>query len=487
MVVHLALVFAASLSVVPQDRPADCATSQECRQLALQAAERQDFEAFHDLAWRALRKGSAKDTELMAMLARAQSLSGRPLDSLVMLERLLALGVTTDAATNDDFRRVRALPAWPEFEQRVAAAMAVTSSGDRAGAAAAVRPPAAAPVTGVGEAGGAGAKGAGRSRARPGAKAMPSATGTLPPAAGASDAPLAGDAAEALRFTTLSFVPAGLAYDRVSNRFIVGDFDERKLTVVDEASQRVANLAGAQSAGFGSIAALEIDAREGDLWVVSSPVPGGAAPPGTDERTPAPSAILHKLQLISGRVLYAVALEPSFGVARFTDVAVTPHSSVLVLDAAGRRVFVTPAKGRRLELALQLDVAAPSSLAPESDSVVYIAHAGGVLRADLDARKARAVSASSGVSLSGLTRLRWHRGALLGVQTSEDGSHRIVRLKLDGAGLRVTAVDVLDRSLQMPDPTAASLAGDVFYYLAAPAPGGARLRCETIVRRVTVK
>ena len=63
---------------------------------------------------------------------------------------------------------------------------------------------------------------------------------------------------------------AGLAYDAVSRRFIVADREARKLTVVDEFSQHVANLASAQSAGFGSIAALEIDTRQGNLWVVST-------------------------------------------------------------------------------------------------------------------------------------------------------------------------------------------------------------------------
>ena len=55
----------------------------------------------------------------------------------------------------------------------------------------------------------------------------------------------------------------------------------------------------------------------------------------------------------------------------------------------------------------------------------------------------------------------------------------------DPQGTRVTARTVLDQSLQMPDPTAASLTGDTFYYLAG-GPSSA-LRAETIVRRVTVK
>ena len=91
-------------------RAQDCREWQECRQLALDAAARQDFNAFHDLAWRTLQAGPKNDPALMTMLARAQSLSGRPHDALVMLQRLAAMGVVTDAATSDDFSGVRALP-----------------------------------------------------------------------------------------------------------------------------------------------------------------------------------------------------------------------------------------------------------------------------------------------------------------------------------------------------------------------------------------
>ena len=61
----------------------ECREWQECRQLALAAAERQDYNAFHDLAWRALQAGPKNDPALMTMLARAQSLSGRPGDAQI--------------------------------------------------------------------------------------------------------------------------------------------------------------------------------------------------------------------------------------------------------------------------------------------------------------------------------------------------------------------------------------------------------------------
>src|SRR5580765_7091380 len=101
-------------------RASECNDWHACRQSALEAAERHDYEAFHDLAWRTVQTGPPKDPALMYLLARAQALSGRPHDALVMLERLAELGVPSDADTNDDFSRTRQLPAWPEVSARIA-------------------------------------------------------------------------------------------------------------------------------------------------------------------------------------------------------------------------------------------------------------------------------------------------------------------------------------------------------------------------------
>src|SRR4051812_35272440 len=56
---------------------AGCVDWRACRELALAAAERGEYETFHDLAWRAVQTGPPKDPALMYLLARAQALSGR--------------------------------------------------------------------------------------------------------------------------------------------------------------------------------------------------------------------------------------------------------------------------------------------------------------------------------------------------------------------------------------------------------------------------
>src|SRR3954470_24986093 len=119
---------------------AGCADVADCRAQAQAAAARGDYEAFHDFAWRAVQKGRRNDPELMYLVARAQALSGRPDDALVMLGRLADLGVPIDAATSPDFASVRQLKAWPELEAKLSGTPVAAAPADPAPAASSPSP-----------------------------------------------------------------------------------------------------------------------------------------------------------------------------------------------------------------------------------------------------------------------------------------------------------------------------------------------------------
>src|SRR5439155_6667965 len=288
MIVAL-LVLVVPLSQSPRD--AGCSEWRDCRQLALAAADRGEYETFHDLAWRAVQIGPPNDRSLMYLLARAQSLSGRPHDALVMLQRLAELGVASDADTNNDFRRTRQLAGWPEVAARI------------------------------------------HGLAHPDAPRAADAAAASP---SSSSAP----APEAVRFSTEGFVLAGLAYDAVSHRFLLGDQLGRKLIVVGEGSNHPIDFVRADSAGFQEISAIEIDARRGDLWVTS----------GADR-----GAMLHKLQLVSGRPLKTFHVDADLGPVKLVDLAVTPSGMVLVLDSANRQLLALRAGGTSLERVTQMN------------------------------------------------------------------------------------------------------------------------------------
>ena len=281
-----------------------------CRRMAEAAQQAGDYEAFHDLAWAAYRKGKSNDAALMLLVARAQSLSGRPGDALVMLERIAAVGGSTDVASSDDFARVRALPRWQEVAAKFGAvsadapaksdpippAKAVPSATEKPVAPA--KEPAAPPKP---------AASPKPETTKPKETAAPKSPAATPPEAAKpanpgttpAEDPAAKPAAKGgkkdttpLSFTTV-LTPGALAYDAVSKRFIIADRKARRVAVVDEHTGQVATLVGAQGA-LGEITGMAIDPQQGDLWVVS-----------VEDAQPT----LNRLQLISGRVLSSTPLD----------------------------------------------------------------------------------------------------------------------------------------------------------------------------------
>jgi hypothetical protein len=420
-----------------QSPPPACADAAACREAAAAAAARQDFEAFHDLAWRTAQKSRPNDPEVMYLLARAQSLSGRPGDALVMLRRLAQMGVATDAKTSDDFRRVRELPAWRELEELM--------SGAAASAPVTAPPPAPKPAA---------------------AAPKPAPAAPAPPAIETRSAEETGDVGvgeETMRLASAPLEPVGLAYDSASRRFVVGDSQDNKLIVADEVFNHVNDLIGAASGGFGRLSAVEIDTRRGDLWVTSTDANGVAS--------------VHKLQLVSGRVLARLDMPDSLKPIVISDFAVLDSGALLLLDSAGGRLVPVKSVAGPFERSIPLEVTGASSLAA-ADGRVYVAHERGLSVVELPAGRVVEIAAPPGASLAGLRRIRWTRGTLLALQQQGD-STRMVRIRLSRRGQTATAIDALDRGAASAG-TALTISRDAAYYVAATKDGPA-------IRRVRLR
>jgi hypothetical protein len=480
----LLALLASSSAVQAVPPPADCHEWHECRDRALEAAARHDYEEFHDWAWRTVQTGPKHDAANLFMLARAQSLSGRPHDALVMLERLAEMGVAIDAASNDDFRSVRTLDGWPAVRSLIfvvglsgpaidpatlASSVFATQPAPRARKTArqsrpvvARSKPVPAPPTPP-------AAAASASDTLAAAEASSAAASTLPPSKR--------EVEDILRVAGRSFAPAGLAYDRVSGRFVLADRDDRKLLILDERSKHVVDLVDAASAGFYEITALEIDARRGDLWVVSA-----NAAPSKDE----PTTLLHKLQLVSGRPLATLPLPRRFGPARFVDVAVSASGTVFVLDTSAGRIFVLPPGGRRFDTTASLALESPVSLAPVDDRILYVAHADGLVRVDRVTGRASAVRAAKTTPLSGLEHIRWDRNGLVAIQRTSSDERRVVSIALPGAGQRATALTVIQSAVPLVDPTTLTVSeGDIYFLTRERQTSGSD--GEMVVRRARVR
>ena len=452
---HLMLAVCLSIQAPASSPQTECQDWQECRQQALDAAARHEYERFHDLAWRTVQKGPPRSPELMFLLARAQSLSGRPHDALVMLGRLAAAGFMTTAATSPDFERARSLPEWAEARSQLALAWVRIDQLPMASGR-----PRRSRSTGLPSS--PSAYRAGVSTTRPGLVAPGAPDRPVAPP-GASSIPPPLSVEEVLRLPSGSMKPAGLAHDGVSGRYVLADSAHRKLVIVDERAHHLVDLVDATSAGFNDITALVIDARRGDLWVVSGSEADGEH---------AAASVLHRVQLISGRPLASWPLPKSFGPARFADVDVGDGDTVFVLDEIGRRIFPVSPRTGRFGTPLRVPFEGLTSLAIAGNRVAYVAHAAGIARVSLTGGPAVAVRSAPGVELKGFERVRWDSGRLVGIQKLTDGSHTPVRLRLTAAGTRVIAADIIETPSPIDDPTTVAISGDSFYFVTREEPAG---------------
>src|SRR5688572_11577897 len=478
----LALLCAGTLTITAEAQTPDCRDGQQCRELALEARARGAYEAFHDLAWRAVQTGRPNDPDLMYLLARAQALSGRRRDAVIMLRRLAESGFAIDA-TDEDFRRVRELADWQYIVALANRSRTVAANPAPAPAVATAPAPGPAvlpskPIRSATRA--AVPRLAPRSSppaaTSPAALAGPPAAATAPPNKPlAAAAPGAAAAAapppavarrmppltpavveEAARFSTGPFTPAGIAYDAISRRFLFGDLAGRRLFVVGEGSERTVDLVRADStgSGFDDVTAIAIDAKRGDLWVASTAADGG-------------SGAIHRLQLISGRALTKLAV-PVQGSMRLSDLAVIGDGTLFILDSSAPRVLALRPGASVVEPLMPLTTPNPTSLAvDEGGQRAYVAHGEGIVRLDLQARRSSPLTAGNGIALADFDYIRLHRDSLVGSQAQPDGSRGIVRLQLNGERRAVSAAALLETfSADTGAAMEATISGDDLYYFA---------------------
>jgi hypothetical protein len=274
---------------------------------------------------------------------------------------------------------------------------------------------------------------------------------------------LVGASEPAFTLPEQDLITEGVAYDPRSRAFFVSSVRKRKVVrrgpdgAVSDFTRPADNLFSALG--------LAVDAPRRALWVTTSVNPPMEGYRKEDDGRS--SLVEYDLDTRAVRR----RLPPPEGIdkALLSDLTVAPGGDVFVADPNAGRIYVL----RRGETALRVltdagPIGSAQGLTPSADGSVLFAadYVQGIVRVDPRTGAATLLPVPEDTAVTGIDGLVFHAGTLVGVQNGIR-PHRVVRLRLDPAFTRVTAVETLVRNHpDFDEPTLATVVDGVLYYVA---------------------
>jgi len=260
--------------------------------------------------------------------------------------------------------------------------------------------------------------------------------------------PVVAAAKPAFTIHIADLIPEGLAADPVDGSLYMSSIYHRKIVKILP-DGKVSDFIAEGQDGILSVLGLKVDPRDRSVWAAS-------------ER-------LDKTSLFhfdsSGKTI-AQYLPEEPGKHGFNDLVITSGGQVLVTDSTDNSVYSLPAGGKKLVRYALGNRAFPNGIALSPDgTTVYVAHAFGIARMNVDGTGLAELPAPAGISLAQADGLYFWNGGLIAVQNGY-GPNRIVYLALAADGKSVTAGKLLEyRSSNLDLPTTGAILNGSFYYM----------------------
>jgi len=269
-----------------------------------------------------------------------------------------------------------------------------------------------------------------------------------------------GAPARAFRLLSPAFIPEGIAYDRERKHFFVGSVHERRIQRVrrDDTEQEFT------AAGLWAALGMAADAQRRLLWVATAAVPEMK---GADPAELGRTALL-AYDLDSGAAKHRFALDGP-GPHALGDVAVLKDGTVYATDGQGGMLYRLDAKaGALVPVTRPGALSSPQGIAPDRrERGLYLAdYTQGLFWFDLKTQELTRIEAARKVSLYGIDGLARYGDQLIAIQNGVR-PHRVVRLRLDNVGRKVTGASVLAASREeFDEPTLGVVVDQRFYFVA---------------------
>jgi sugar lactone lactonase YvrE len=276
-----------------------------------------------------------------------------------------------------------------------------------------------------------------------------------------------GNAAVALVIPDTAFLPESVARDPATGALYVGSLARHEVvrfTRDASGAARAERIAGPDD-GLLRVVGIKLDSARRRLWFATWE-------PGFDSAASPARRVTHTRLFAKDLATGALArytLADSLHEHLLNDLVITPAGDVYLTDTAEGSVWRLPNESRELGRVLAPEPGAHDgangiALAPDGRRL-YVAFSQGIAALDPAAGRLRFLETPDDVTTAGTDGLYWYRDGLIAVQ-GLGTDERVVRFRLDHAGLRVTGAEVLARGAPtFRRPTTGVLAGDDFYFL----------------------
>jgi sugar lactone lactonase YvrE len=259
------------------------------------------------------------------------------------------------------------------------------------------------------------------------------------------------------------FIPEGVAYDPVSERFFVGSIHKGKIVSIDKKGT-VRDFSSAND-GLWSVSGMKVDAKRRVLWASTTAFPQMAGHSASDEG----KAGVFKYDLATGKLLNKYLLPNTTEKHALGDLTIDKAGRVYATDSVATVIYTIAPGGNSLEVFLRGPVfnSLQGLAFTKDEKILYVAdYSRGIFRIDLPSKTITQIKPSQYVTLLGIDGLYFHDGNLIAIQNGVN-PQRVIVISLNQDKTQATATRTLEANhADFFEPTLGVLVENNFYYVA---------------------
>ncbi|PIV33757.1 MAG: hypothetical protein COS34_05960 [Lysobacterales bacterium CG02_land_8_20_14_3_00_62_12] len=255
-----------------------------------------------------------------------------------------------------------------------------------------------------------------------------------------------------------------LAYDAKRQQFLLGSMRDGAVYRLGKDGKTLEPFITANAENqLRSVLAMQADNAHGQLWVTATGLPYFK---GIDQNDYGKTA-LYQFDLASGKLLKRYELPIANGPHRFDYVHVSQQGRVYVADSTQKRIYQLEDAGLKLIMQNPKLSHVRGMASSDDGRILYFADTElGIFGIDLEQGKPLVISGPDTLTLFGIDGMVYWQGHLIVIQNAFPPS-RVMRLKLDASGTRITSSMPLDAAQpEFAAPTHGVLVDAALYFIA---------------------